>query len=111
MISLRASSISAALIWAKSFVRRISFSDMVKRASRSSDGTAWRLGLGDLNNASSTRLAPASARWGCRWLGAFGENIAISFSERPLRFQKIWNAWSNRRLCSCFLTKTACNVA
>ena len=109
--ALRASSISAALIWAKSFARRISSSDTVKRASRSSDGTAFGSSAADLNSASATRLAPASAGLGLRWPGACGDIIAISFSSRPLRFQKISNAWSNSRLCSCFLTNTACSVA
>ena len=104
---LRASSISAALICAKSFARRISWSDTVKRASSSIDGTAFgSCGL-DLKRASATRLAPASADLGGREVGACGDIIAISFSRRPRRFQKIANAWSNRMLCSCFLTKTA----
>ncbi len=54
LIALRASSISAALIWAKSFDRKISAADMVSRASSSiaGGGLAWSLarfekGVGD----------------------------------------------------------------
>ena len=73
LIALRASSISAALIWAKSFDRRISAADIVSRASRSIDGTGLAPSCADLNSASATRLAPASGR------------LEIALAGRPRR--------------------------
>ena len=66
---------------------------MVKRASRSSDGTALASSRAALNSASATRLAPASAFCFFGLSGrACGDIIAMSFSMSPLRFQKIANA-------------------
>ena len=92
LIALRASSISAALIWAKSFDRKISASDIVSLASSSIEGTDLAASCADLNRASATRLAPASAGFGSGRLGARGDSMAMSFSISPFRFQKIRNA-------------------
>ena len=79
-------------------------------AVRGSFGGGFAWSWTDLKRASATRLAPASGAFTLVLPGARGDSIAISFSMKPCLFQKIRKAWSNSRLCSCFLTKTACSV-
>jgi hypothetical protein len=104
--------ISAADIWAKSFARRISRSDIVSRAviSRSGGGGSSR-GFGGAVMAWATRIAPGFGLSG--WPGspgAIGDIWAMSFSTRARLRQKMRKACSKMAECSRRVTKTAWSV-